>query len=136
MPTLQIMGAHFRPPAKAILQSLPSDQTLELRPEPSNPYDPNAVGVWIDAAGIPQEALEELSSTLPGQGCDVETLLEQGWWHLGYIPKEKAADLQTPIGLAIDANNSAAEDEYQIWSGYPAHLTFTGDGKPAVTFNL
>lgn len=132
-----LMGAHFRPPAKALIQALPSDHPLELRPEPSNPYDPNAVAVWLDAATIPQQTLlEELAFTLPGQGQDVESLLAQRFWQLGYLAKERAAVFQEPIGLAIESNNSAAEDEDQIWSGFPAKLGFDGAGKATVLFNI
>ena len=61
-----LVGSHFRPPAKALLASLPAGFHLELRPEPLNPYDPNAIEVWLDThhvdAGTESgERLEETS---------------------------------------------------------------------------
>ena len=76
-----LVGSHFRPPAKALIAALPSNHPLELRPEPTNPYDANAVAVWLDASTIPDEILQdELAYTLPPMGQDVESLLEQRWW--------------------------------------------------------
>ena len=70
--TAPLVGAHFRPPAKTIIQSLPAGYTLELRPEPTNPYDPNAVAVWFDASHLTQYAKDELESTLPGSGGNLD----------------------------------------------------------------
>ena len=132
---IPLMGAHFRPPAKALIQALSSDHPLELRPEPTNPYDPNAVAVWLDASTIAPDILdEELAFTLPSQGQDVESLLEQKWWQLGYLAKEKAAIFQEPIARAISGANAEGPDDQS--TGFPARLGFTGDGKPAVLFNI
>jgi len=135
---VELRGAHFRPPAKAIIQSLPTGHPLSLRPEPSNPYDPNAVAVWIDAKTIPDDALEELRYTLPGMGADVESLLEQRFWQLGYIAKEIAATIQPRISALIDLNNTetALSGEGQYMQGLDCELSFGGDGKPQVKFDL
>jgi hypothetical protein len=136
--TAELRGAHFRPPAKAIIQALPTNHPLELRPEPSNPYDANAVAVWIDAKTIPEDALEELRYTLPGMGQDIDTLLEQRFWQLGYIAKEIAATVQEPIALLIEGHNvdAAASGEGFLWDGMPCRLSFGGDGKPMVKFDI
>jgi hypothetical protein len=42
-----MVGMHFRPPAKAVLEALPVGTTLWLRREPENPYDANAVQVLL-----------------------------------------------------------------------------------------
>jgi hypothetical protein len=133
-----LVGAHFRPPAKVIIQSLPAGYTLELRPEPTNPYDANAVAVWFDASHLPDSAKEELESTLPGSGSNLEDLLEQRFWQLGYLAKEHAAIHQERIGLIIEGHNedAAVSGEGFLWSGFPCKLTFTGAGQPAVIFNI
>ena len=41
----EIVGAHFRPQAKPLLAALFGDCPLELRLEPTNAYDPNAIAV-------------------------------------------------------------------------------------------
>ena len=66
-----LVGSHFRPPAKALLASLPAGFHLELRPEPSNPYDQNAIAVWLDATHLPQQAKDELQLTLEGTGFEI-----------------------------------------------------------------
>jgi len=141
MPThynLPLVGSHFRPPAKALIQSMPMAHPLELRPEPTNPYDSNAVAVWLDAHTLPDEALEELRHTLPGMGSDIDDLMSQRHWHLGYIPKTDAATLQAPIDAAIEAHNleTDASGEGFLRIGQPAALSFDGTGKPLVTFTL
>ena len=133
-----LVGAHFRPPAKAIIQSLPASYPLELRPEPSNPYDSNAVAVWFDASGLSPDAKSELESTLPGNGSNLEDLLAQRFWQLGYIAKEHAAIWQERIGFMIEAHNvnAAVSGDDFAWSGFPCKLSFTGKGQPAVIFSI
>lgn len=133
-----LVGAHFRPPAKALIQSLPAAYPLELRPEPSNPYDPNAVAVWLDAKFLSEDAIEELTSTLPGCGHDIEEVLSQRWWHIGYMARAEAAIYQQDIGHIILGHNEDADvsGEGFLWTGYPAKLSFDGTGKPLVTFNI
>ena len=133
-----LVGAHFRPPAKTIIQSLPAGYTLELRPEPSNPYDANAVAVWFDASHLTQDAKDELESTLPGSGSNLDDLLEQRFWQLGYLAKEHAALHQERIAFMIEGHNedAAVSGEGFLWSGFPCKLSFTGAGQPAVIFNI
>ena len=45
--SIPLVGAHFRPPAKALIQSLPVGQVLRLSREPDNQYDTNAIQVWL-----------------------------------------------------------------------------------------
>lgn len=90
--TTQIVGAHFRPPAKALLACLPAGHPLWLRPEPTNEYDENAVQVLLQSTSLQPLLAEpfirdELERQLSGQGSDVETVLTQSEWHLGYLPK-------------------------------------------------
>lgn len=90
--TTQIVGAHFRPPAKALLACLPAGHPLWLRPEPTNEYDSNAVQVLLRSDSLPSLLEEpffrdELERQLAGQGSDVESVLAQEEWHLGYLPR-------------------------------------------------
>ena len=133
-----LVGAHFRPPAKAIIQSLPAAYPLELRPEPTNPYDANAVAVWFDASHLQPSAKDELESTLPGSGSSLEDLIETRFWQLGYLAKDHAAIHQERIALITEGHNvdASVSGEGLLWTGYPCKLTFTGDGKPAVIFSI
>ena len=126
-----LVGAHFRPPAKALLQSLPSNHPLELIPEPTNPYDPNAVAVFLRSSTLSQDSLAELGETLPPMGCDVETLLATPLWHVGYMAKEHASRHQQEIGRIL-----AAEMEEFGEGAFAARLNFSGDGKYVIKFDL
>ena len=88
-----VVGMHFRPPAKAILKFLQSDAALTLQREPENPYDPNAVMVFVDVTQIPEELRPELDETSQPYGFTLEDLFVQREWHLGYIAKEFAIHL-------------------------------------------
>lgn len=132
-----LVGIFHRPPAKALLQSIPAGYPLELRPEPSNPYDSNAVAVWLDSHFLNDTAIDELTSTLPGMGHDIEEVLAARWWQLGYLSRDAAAQHQQALGFALSAMaEHAMENDQPHVSGLPAKLAFAGDGKPLVTFNL
>lgn len=115
--TYPIVGAHFRPPAKGILEGLPSGAALTLRPEPDNLFDPNAVMVIVRSGDVPATAHERLAGILPLWGSSLDDFLAQPEWHLGYVPRTRACDL-APALSGCDA---------------PALLTFGATGQPSVT---
>jgi len=127
-----LVGAHFRPPAKALLAALPADHPLILSPEPTNPYDPNAIAVFLSSKTVNQDILSELSDTLPPMGCDVETFLSQPLWHVGYMAKEHAANHHQPIAHLMACELEACGEA----TPFPARLGFTGDGKYVVRFEI
>lgn len=133
-----LVGSHFRPPAKVLLASLPAGHPLELRPEPSNPYDPNAIAVYLDAHTLPAEAKEELVNTLDGSGFDLDDLHEQRDFHVGYMAREHAAEHHVNIGLAINAikEDSFASGEGPFADGLEAKLSFSGAGNYLIAFNI
>ncbi len=136
MTTAPIVGSHFRPPAKAILQVLPLGHPLQLKPEPENQYDPQAVAIWVASATL-QEFEDELSLTLPGYGYAFEELPQA--IHLGYMDAKygHAAKWHDAIASAIASAAKAAvfdghtPDDY--WSG---SLSFDPAGKYLVQFEL
>lgn len=86
--TSPLVGAHFRPPAKAVLRSLPAGTRLRLEPEPDNPYDAKAIRVLVDLAGqLPFGCYDLLESCLEGTGFTRQDLLAPGQepLHLGYV---------------------------------------------------
>lgn len=127
-----LVGMHFRPPAKALLAALPANHPLELVPEPENPYDPNAIAVYLRSSTVSQQALGELSETLPPMGCDVETFIAQPLWHIGYMAKEHAALHHLPLA-DIQARELAS---YGECSPFIANLSFSPEGKYVIKFNL
>jgi hypothetical protein len=95
--TLPLVGSHFRPPAKALLQVLPSGTELILRAEPGNPYDPNAVQVLLPTANIPEDVEQELEIHALGHGYDLPQIKAQDEWHVGYVKATEALWLQKHI---------------------------------------
>lgn len=83
--SIPLVGMHFRPPAKEVLSILPTGTPLILTPEPSNPYDPNAVSVLVDMGALPLDRVELLNAILPPNTPDASELCSRGPFHLGYL---------------------------------------------------
>jgi hypothetical protein len=114
--TSPLVGAHYRPPAKALLQVLPANCELTLTPEPDNPFDANAVMVSVQTAQIPVSEHETLRVLANGYGFDLAEILARESWHLGYVKRELAAALAPTLeGPTL------------------ARLTFSATGQPQVT---
>lgn len=84
---LPIVGAFFRPPAQSLLNSLAVGTPLFLLAEPENPHDVNAIAVWLETQHLPESSREALTESLPNYGFDLDTIIGQDQWHLGYLPK-------------------------------------------------
>lgn len=104
---LPIVGTFFRPAGKAMLQELASGASLELVPEPDNPYDANAIKVMVRVSALPRADTEGLQAAVEGYGLDLAVLLSQDFF-LGYIAKTHT----------------------QHATPGPATLSFAADGKP------
>jgi hypothetical protein len=92
--TFPIVGMKFRPPALALVDALAIDTPLLLIAEPDNNYDPNAIMVWLDAKDLSDEAKAKLEEELPRFGTDLASVIAMGQHHIGYIPREMAAQLK------------------------------------------
>lgn len=145
--TTQIVGAHFRPPAKALLACLPAGHQLWLRPEPTNEYDENAVQVLLRSTSLQPLLSEpfikdELDRQLSGQGFDLESVLAQPEWHLGFLPKaakgnpalqEWNVGVQQAIHQVCDHEGQRIENELGAIKDDPVVaclLSFDSAGKP------
>lgn len=117
---LPIVGAHFRPPAKAIVQILRVDQPIYLVREPDNEYDPNAVKVVWKSSDLHPDDEETLTGQAAGYGFDAEMIKNVEEWHLGYLPA---------VYMSIYAN---------LFPSTPLQgkVSFTPEGKTAVSFTL
>lgn len=123
MSTYPLVGAFYRPPAKALIDVLPIGTPLTLIAEPENQYDPNAVAVWLYSRDIPEGAAhDKLSETLPAFGTDLDTVLSQEAWHLGYIAKEMAKQLRENDVVPID---SPIEGSFSLSSGGAPRVRLT-----------
>ena len=70
-----LVGSHFVPPAKILLEHLKGGTPLTLVREPENPYDDHAVKVYCKPSDVPLSQREELALKLPGTGNDWEEML-------------------------------------------------------------
>lgn len=141
--TTQLVGAHFRPPAKALLACLPAGHPLLLRPEPTNEYDANAVQVVLrtdSLASLRDDSfLDELISQLAGQGFDLAQIKEAPEWHLGYLPRAAKGNpaleewnVQVQQAIHEVCPQSHDDGSEQIAPVVSASLSFDSTGKPAV----
>jgi HIRAN domain len=131
--TLPVVGMHFRPPAKPILANLPSGAILRLAPEPTNPYDPNAVAVFVPTEEIPESQHQALDLSAGPFGFTLDQILEQDSWHLGYIPKVDAQGIAPVLSDFLDRKFLEDAERDNFISGT---LSFSPEGKPQVTFDL
>ena len=114
--TFPIVGAFYRPPAKALIEALAVGTPLMLLAEPENEFDKNAVAVWLKSSDIPEASKEKLEESLPPFGFDMEKITAQDSWHLGYIPKEMAAMLRSsgavgteePVNVTFSTSTTGA----------------------------
>jgi hypothetical protein len=83
----EIVGAHYRPPAQAILEVLPIGAKLILRQEPDHPKTrANAIGVWIKTEEFLKVDKRELISALASSGFTLDEVCDLTEHQLGYIP--------------------------------------------------
>lgn len=115
-----LVGAHFRPPAKALLQALPAGAPLWLVPEPTNEHDANAVKVMVRIEAIPQDQQALLEQLAAPYGFLLDDILSREEWQLGYVKRDYAAMIAPKL------------------SGRPcpATLGFTLDGSPTIEAHI
>lgn len=132
--TCPLVGDHARQGAKTILAHLPSGTALHLDPEPDNPYDSQAVKVSIcPTQDIPEGQLSALAEELPASGLELEWVMGQEEFQLGYIAASGGKPLQRErdaTGLDLQGNSKALEAMSD--PGYTARLGFGPAGKPIV----
>jgi hypothetical protein len=125
-----LVGMHFRPPAKAILQVLPSGCPLRVVPEPENPYDANALAVHVATRDIPALAHDDLAAIASPFGFDIPSILAEPVWHLGYVKATEALWLQSKALHWLEEN---PQDDKTFC---PGKLSFDSAGKPVVVVEL
>lgn len=91
-----IVGTKFRgSEAMSAVKKCEQGDPLELRREPTNAYDPNAVGVWLPAR----------DPIVPEDGAGIPAL------HVGYIPQVMNAQIARLLdeGVALRATFDSSE---------------------------
>lgn len=123
-----LVGMHFRPPAKLVLEALRGGTSLRLIPEPSNPYDAFAIQVWVATSSIPESQQESLREKLPEMGWTLDGLFELETIQLGYV----AASGGKPLAASGLAAGSGEFAEALHETNGVARLGFLPTGTPTV----
>ena len=93
--TFVIVGLSHRLPAPSVVKRMAVNTTLICRPEPSNPYDSNAIAVWVDANLVDWEKCRREAKEW------TEPVIIDGEFQLGYIPAKDAELLRFDRRLNI-----------------------------------
>lgn len=131
--TAPLVGAAFRPPAKAILNVLPTGCPLYLEREPENAYDPHAIKVLVEPKDIPTSQHEHLAGAAIGYGTSLEEILSAKLIHLGYVDSKKTGSAKR-WSEAFEAWEQSGDPGLE-WP-YPAALSFDMKGLPEVNVNF
>lgn len=131
-----LVGVHFHPPAKILLEALPGGALLALTPEPENEYDPNAIKVSISPEAFPESTYEFLSENLPSGGLTLEQFMSGGEFMLGHVGKSGGKPLDKariawPEMAASLVGNSEFLDGMKD-SQHRAELGFGPTGDPLI----
>lgn len=133
--TAVLVGMHFRPPAKLILETLPAGAELQLVHEADNPYDGDAVRVYVRLSAVPASQLARLEAELPGFGWSIEEFhqrIELGEaFQLGYLAAGKNKVLKGQEELVSNSIFLAAQEQVS-WSECQISLGFSPSGLPLV----
>lgn len=128
-----IVGAHFRPPAKLLLEHLPSGCQLRLLAEPDNPYDEHAIRVLLNPADIPTSQHGVLEELLPAMGFELSELLQDGPIQLGYVAASGGKPLRDNPGYVGNQEFQQALDLHH--SNGVGSLGFSPEGKPTISID-
>lgn len=122
-----VVGMHFHPPAKAILENLPGGAELRLQREPDNAYDPYAIRVYARPGDCPDQ--EALATACQGFGHQVEDLPEEVW--IGFCASKlpKKVDFEITLATAL----AGKIDDGQVAT---AVLGFSPSGAPQAVITL
>ena len=122
-----LVGAYFRPPAKLVLESMSVRTPLTLVPEPENPYDELAIGVWVRPQAMNIIAAQDREALFAQSGFPLADLIAQeGLIQLGYLARTGP---KAPIG---NTHVHAAADLVGGWDHLSAELAFGTAGVPLV----
>lgn len=136
-----LVGMHFRPPAKAILQHLPTGAKVRLEAEPGNQYDPNAIRVLFNGDDLPAaddiDQRNAREADFLSQGFSEEEIRQAPEeWQLGYIAKSGGKPL---AGKPWVGNVEVLRDIHREAGDFKEHtasLLFGPAGEPLVAIEI
>ena len=130
-----LVGSHFVPPAKVVLQCLRQETEVLLTPEPENPYDGNAIKVWVKGESVDHVALAELDAQghLMGMGTDAQEVVATPLIPLGHVAAsggKPLAKAMAATGLELGGTNEIHELVRGLngdWARVRARIQFVGE---------
>lgn len=122
-----LVGSYHRPPANGVISVLPLGARLRLKPEPDNPYDQQAIQVWVGTEEIPTSQYDRLAEAVDGYGFSLEEILARDEWWLGYIANSPKTGGKKASELCEKATASEMDLEK-----IEARFGLSADGKPQV----
>ena len=135
-----LVGVHFHPPAKQLLDFIPGEAALLLEPEPENPYDPQAIKVLLPVKEIPEENFDAVKEILPSCGVDPEEFFEQENIVMGHVGASSGKPLLKARAnwpeLAQSLTGNAEFLEAMKDPGHSAKLGFAPTGDPLVILTI
>jgi hypothetical protein len=126
-----LVGMKFRPPAFDVTMLLPTGAKLLLQREPLNPYDPDAIKVFLP--GFSAEGEQEKIFNIMLQQLELDEFGNLSW---------DRNSLTDPLPLGYIANSPKTGGKYaselapllDAETFYPAELGFYASGNPQVLF--
>lgn len=128
---IPLVGSHYNPPAKALLEHLPNGAKLRLRRDTENPYDEFAIEVFVEGSAIPESQHREVEVKVAGFGHSLEEIIAPGAsWKLGHLgasggkPLAKMQQVRSDLVGNRELLNAAPAGV----DGLTAKLVFDGAG--------
>ncbi len=136
--TTLITGGFARQPGNAVQQCLPSGCSLQIVPQPDNPYDPHALAVTVDPQEIPPGQYQELKDRLEGTGWELQDVLQGEAVQIGWVAATDGKPLARAGGGPGNREFAQAAQQLGLpvegpWS---ARLSFSPSGLPLVSLAL
>lgn len=131
-----LVGVHFHPPGKLLLDFLPGEAELVLEPEPENPYDSNAIKVLVRTSQIPEDHYLAMEEIFPSAGTTLEQFLSEELFCLGHVgastgkPLLKARTSWPELAASLTGNTEFLEAMKS--PAHSAKLGFAPTGDPLV----
>lgn len=130
-----IVGSHFHPPAKLVIEALPAGCQLGLERDRENPYDPEAIKVTVVLGAELTISDEGLADRIAQTGFDLTELCQSDEpMMLGHVAASSGKPLgkRHSQGFSDEVGNQEIGGAIDNSSSWSAKLGFAGDGQALV----
>ena len=134
-----LVGIRFARGASALLACLPQGTRVELRPEPENPYDAEAIRVVLalPSAVLSEGRLAAQAEALAGAGLSPSSVLAEPEWPLGHVGASEGKPLAIArasapgpiVGTRELAQEGSPRSGRLFFSGENVWIELSGEGQ-------